>query len=253
MPFQGLIARMLRRALRLPPALPENCTMAEFGRFMKQETFLHSEGYARRRVIIHGRENLLDASKEAGAVAAFMHYGSFFLTGVAVRAQLGLPYTAIASRRNLEIAPEPDKKFWYGVHERSGKLYSRPLFYTDESPRFPLSWLKQAGNVLGIVLDVREHGQKYREDAYDFLGRKIYLQSGPARLACIAGVPIVPVTIYYCQKEGRHHLFFDKPVLSDQDPVAMTQRLLDVLGARVMLAPEQQFYDIASALSQPAA
>ncbi len=253
MPFQVLIARMFRRVLHLPPALQENCTMAEFGNFMKQETFIHSEGYALRRVIIHGRENLLHAAKETGAMAAFMHYGSFFLTGVAVRVQLELAYTAIASRRNLEIAPEPDKKFWYGVHKRSSKLYSRTLFYTDESPRLPLSWLKQKGNVLGIVLDVREHGQKYREDAYDFLGRKIYLQSGPARLACIAGVPIVPVTICYCQKERRHHLFFDTPVLPDRDPVTMTQRLLDVLGARVMPVPEQQFYDIASVLSQPAA
>ena len=253
MSFPGLITRLIRRMRQAPPNLPENFTMAEFGRFMKEETFLYSAGYARGRVVVHGRENLLDAAGQTGAVAAFMHYGSFFLIGGAIRAQLGLPYTAIASRRNLEIAPEPDKKFWYGVHGRSGRLYSRPLFYTDESPRLPLSWLEQPGNVLGIVLDVREHGQKYRENTYDFLGRKIYLQSGPARLACIAGVPIVPVTICYCQKERRHHLFFDKPVLPDRDPVAMTQRLLDVLGARVMLAPEQQFYDIASILSQPAA
>lgn len=244
--------QLFRRMLLAPPDLPENYTMAEFGRFMKEETFLHSAKYARRRVVVHGRENLLNPACKTGVMVAFMHYGSFFLTGAAIGAQLGLPYTAIASRRNLEIAPEPDRNFWYGVHERSGKLYSRPLFFTDESPRLPLAWLKQKGNVLGIVLDVREHGQQYRENAYDFLGEKIYLQSGPARLACIAGVPVVPVTIRYCTRERRHHLILDEPVPPDQDPVVMTQRLLDVLGAKVAKEPGQQFYDIASVLKQPA-
>ncbi len=247
----SLGATLQQRIWPAPPPLPENHTMAEFGRFMREETFLYSARYARRRVKPEGSEYLTDLAAKSGVMVAFLHYGSFFLTGGAIAARLGVPYTAIASRRNLEIATEQDKAFWYGVHERSNRFYSRPLFFTDESPRRPLSWLKQKGNALGIVLDVREDGQTYREDEYRFLGGKVHMQSGPARLACIAGVPIVPVTIRYFPAQKRHHLRFDAPVFPDGDPVGMTQRLLDALGTRVAEEPEQQFYDIAAGFGKP--
>ncbi len=236
---------LLRRRLRPePPGLAQNYDMGDYGRFMREETFLYSARYARSRVVLHGQEHLVESARDSGVMVAFLHYGSFFLTGGAIVHQLGLPYTAIASRRNLAVMSPEESRFWEGVHRRGQQLYGHPLFFTDQSPRLSLNWLKEPGNVLGVVLDVREHDQQYREDPYRFLGHTLFMQSGPARLAAIARVPIVPATIRYCPGERRHHLHFDAPVKSEGDPVAVTQRLLEVLGDRLGEAPAQQFYDI---------
>ncbi|OFW18618.1 MAG: hypothetical protein A3H27_11390 [Acidobacteria bacterium RIFCSPLOWO2_02_FULL_59_13] len=238
------LAAVRQRLWPAPPELRDNYTMADYVRFMREETFHYSVRYARRLVVIHGGEHLLEAARNGAVMVAFLHYGSWILAGGAIAHRLGLPYTVIASRRNLEIEPPEEKRFWEGVHLRGSRLYGHPLFYTDQSPRQPVKWLKKNRHVLGVVLDVREHGQQREEPAFEFLGHTIYMQTGPARLARIAGVPIVPTCIQYRPQERRHNLFFDAPVLPDADPCRTTQQLLRVLEKHVALAPQQQFYDI---------
>lgn len=237
------MALAFRRIRLAPPRLPERYDMGDYGLFMREETFLYSPAYVRRRVLLEGSENLTDLADKSGVMVAFLHYGSWILAGGAISHELGLPYTVVASRRNLEILPEDEKNFWYGVHKRCSELYGHALFYSDQSPRLPLAWLEE-GNILGIVLDVREVGREFKEEEFVFLGRKITMQTGPARLACISGVPIVPATICYHPKERRHHLHFDAPIHPDGNPRNMTQALLDILGRRLADAPDQQFYDI---------
>jgi lauroyl/myristoyl acyltransferase len=230
-----------------PPELAESYTLADYGRFMREETFHFSARYARRLVVMHGHEHLLKAARNSGAIVAFLHYGSWILAGGAIAHRLGLPYTVIASRRNLEIIPQEaqeEKRFWEGVHQRVSRLYGHPLFFTDQSPRQPIKWLKKNGHVLGVVLDVREPGQQIEEHPFQFLGHTIFMQSGPARLARIAGVPIVPATIQYRPRERRHHLYFDAPVFPNGNSQHTTQQVLQALEKYVARAPQQQFYDI---------
>lgn len=256
---------LLRRALILdrlravrgrlwpaPPELPESYTLADYGRFMREETFRYSARYARRLIVIHGREHLLEAARASGAMVAFLHYGSWILAGGAICHSLGLPYTVIASRRNLEIDAPEEKRFWEGVHQRVRHLYGHPMFFTDQSPRQPIKWLKENGHVLGVVLDVREQGQQIEEHPFQFLGQTIFMQSGPARLARIAAVPMVPATIQYQPRERCHHLYFDAPVFPEGNPQHTTQHLLRVLEKHVARAPQQQFYDIVSEFGRPA-
>jgi lauroyl/myristoyl acyltransferase len=234
----------------VPPELAESYTLADYGRFMREETFHFSARYARRLVVVHGQEHLLDAARNNGAIVAFLHYGSWILAGGAIARRLGLPYTVIASRRNLEIIPLEEKRFWEGVHLRGSRLYGHPLFFTDQSPRQPIKWLKKHSHILGVVLDVREHGQQIEEHPFQFLGHTVYMQSRPARLARIAAVPIVPATIQYRPRERRHHLYFDAPVFPDGNPQHTTQHVLRALEKYVARDPQQQFYDIITEFGQ---
>src|SRR3989304_8404905 len=96
------LAAMRQRVWPAPPHLPENYTLNDYVRFMREETFQYSVRYARRLVVIHGREHLLEAARNGGAMVAFLHYGRWILAGGALAHRPGLPYTVVASRRNPE-------------------------------------------------------------------------------------------------------------------------------------------------------
>lgn len=251
-PILASIAGLRRRLWPTPPELAESYSLADYGRFMQEETFDFSARYVRRRVVLHGRQHLLDAVRNSGAMVVFLHYGSWILAGGAIAHTLGLPYTVIAARRNLELIAPEEKRFWEGVHRRASRLYGHPMFFTDQSPRRPLNWLRKNAHVLGVVLDVREHGQRSEEHPFQFLGHTVFMQSGPARLARIAAVPMVPATIQYQPRERCHHLYFDDPVFPEGNPQHTTQHLLRVLEKHVARAPQQQFYDIVTEFGRPA-
>lgn len=247
------ISAVYQRLFPSPPLLSEEYTLVDFARFMREETFCYSRRYTRRLVVLHGQEHLLKAAGNSGVMVNLLHYGSWILAGGSIVHKLGLPYTVIASRRNLEIMVPEEREFWKGVHQRGHHLYGHPLFYTDQSPRLPIRWLKTTGNVLGVVLDVREHNQKYEEYPFQFLDHTLFMQYGPARIACIANVPMIPTTIQYQPKEQRHHLYFDAPVFPNGNPQYMTQQVLQAMEKYFISAPEQQFYDIVTEFRQPCA
>lgn len=235
-----------------PPVLPINYTAADYLKFMCRETYLYSPRYAKKYVTIHGQDQLLKIAAHSGALLTPLHYGSFFLSGGAIVQQLNLSYTAIVTGRNIACLPAEEQLFWKGVHQRSSDLYKQPLFYTGSTPpRNLLAYLDKPGNLLGAVLDVREQDQFPKEYAFHFLGTQIYLATGPARLAYLANVPIVPMTIQYNLSEQRHHLYFGEPILPCKDHVEVTQQLLSSLEYYIAAQPRQCFYDMVSTLSLP--
>ena len=147
--------RRIRSLLTLPPSLPEDYGIDDYASFMTEETWQFSRRYACRRVTIHHTQRLTHLNNGARSVLAFLHYGSFFLMGGALAHQLGLAYSAIASRRNALSLDDLRKNFWLGVYQRTAQLYENPLLYTDQSPRLALDWLEKPGHVLGVALDVR--------------------------------------------------------------------------------------------------
>lgn len=249
-PAKQKLASRIRNALAIPPGLPRQFTQADFSRFMREETFRYSRRYARKRVVVHGGEHLTALAKQSGGILACLHFGSFFLSGGAVVRQLKLPYTAVVTSRNHQVMPAEEAAFWVGVHRRAEKLYGQRLFSTADSPRTFLKWLATPGHMLGIVLDVREHGYPIKEYPFVFLGHPIHMQAGPAKLACLARVPLIPMTISYDEVEKRHHLYFDAPI-PPGDPVAMTQQALSVLEKYVAESPAQLFNDIVVNFAQP--
>lgn len=237
------LTALWRRLNAIPPDLPANYARADYAQFMRAETYSYSQRYACQRVVIHGEDHLLRIAQQGGGMLACLHYGSFFLSGGAIVRQLGLPYTAVVTSRNLLVLPEAEAAFWKAVHRRAEMLYDQALFSTGAPPRILLNWLKTKGNMLGVVLDVREYGHKIKEHSFNFMGQPIFMQTGPAKLACLARVPLVPMTIRYDLTEKRHHLYFDAPIMPT-DPVGMTQEALTILGRYVAKAPNQLYQDI---------
>ena len=242
------LKRWCRHALALPPHFSDAFTMDSYREFMQEETFSYSPRYAKERVIVHGAQTLTDSMTDRGALIAFMHYGSFFLMGGAIRHQLGLPYTAIASRRNLQLLAPPDKAFWQGAHQRSGELYEKSLFFSDEQVMQSKRWLEKPKHTLGVALDVHEIGYPQPRHPFEFLGREVFLPIAPARLAKLAKVAMVPAVMHFDTKTATHHLHFFSPVHVDS-PTDATQKALGALEGWVRDDPHQQFFDIAQAFS----
>jgi len=244
------LKRRFRCLLALPPHLANEVTMDSYREFMQEETFSYSPRYAKQRVVIHNAQALEDAATDSGALIAFMHYGSFFLMGGAVRHQLGLPYTAIASRRNLNVMTPSDKTFWHGAHKRSGKLYEKALFFSDEKVMQSRRWLEKPKHTLGVALDVHEIDFPQPRYPFEFLGRQVFLPIAPARLAKIANVSLVPAAMHFDVKTSCHHLQFFTPI-QVISPTDATQMALCALEGRVRDDPNQQFFDAALAFSKP--
>lgn len=235
----------IKRLLVSPPYLPSNYNASEFLRFMREETFLYTPRYARQLVVIHNGQILNGITKERGAVLAPLHYGSFFLSGGAIVQQLKLNCTAIVTHNNLLVLPAEEADFWRGVHHRTQKLHQQPLFHAGITPRQEiLEYLAKPHNLVWAMLDVREVGRDRKEFPFFYLQRQIYLQTGAAQLACLAGVPLVPMCIQYNREEGRHHLHFGSPISPENSPIEMTQQAITQLEKYVDNQPQQFFHDM---------
>lgn len=235
----------LKTLLVIPPYLPSGFTMSDFFRFMCEETFLFTPRYARKLVVIHNGQILSEITKDRGAVLAPLHYGSFFLSGGAIVHQLKLRCTAIVTHNNLLVLPAEEADFWRGVHHRTQLLHQQPLFHAGITPRQEmLQYLAKPQNLLWAMLDVREAGRDRPEFPFSFLQKQIHLQTGAARLASRAGVPLIPMCIQYIRKEQRHHLHFGLPISPENSPAEMTQQALTQLEKFVVNQPEQFFHDM---------
>jgi lauroyl/myristoyl acyltransferase len=244
--------RFLGLLRNIPPGLPAKYTQKDFYWFMRREIFHYSPSYVMKQVIIHNSQRVMEVARTEGAVMAFLHYGSFFLSGGAIVHQLGLTYTAVISRRFLtpEITPPRDIPYWKLVHKIASSLYCNHVIYNDESPLKAINWLKQK-KLLGVALDVREIGQRYKEARFRFLDKDIYMQYNPARMANIIGAPLIPMTIQYDTKDRRHHLFFGHPVRVQNDPISATQELFHYLEQGPRERPEQLYHDIVASFREP--
>lgn len=240
----------------MPPPLKADFDLAAYREFMCQETHLYKADYIRRRVQIRGAQNFEAALQKASVIVVFVHHGSWLLMNGALHHLCGrAPITSIASRRNLEFCSPEEKEFWLGVHKRSAGSCNAPvIFYTDQSPIGPVRWLKSPHHVLTVALDVREPAANKPEQAFEFMGKTIYLQTGPARLAQTTGALVVPAAIEYNPLTQMHTLsLYEALSATDATPHEVTQQALNKIGPHIERAPQQQFYDLLGALQVPQA
>jgi hypothetical protein len=247
----------LSSAIRLsPPPLMADYDLAAYREFMCQETHLYTADYIRQRVQINGAQHFEAALQRGSVIVVFVHHGSWLLMNGALHHMCGgAPITSIASRRNLEFCTPEEKAFWLGVHRRSAESCNAPvIFYTDQSPIGPVRWLKSPHHVLTVALDVREPAANKPEQAFQFMGQTIYLQTGPARLAQMTGAQMVPAAIEYNPQTQCHSLSL-YPALNPAEWTAqeLTQKALDDIGPHIARSPQQQFYDLLGALQVPQA
>lgn len=211
-----------------------------FSSFMRNEFALYSKDYATNHVSITG-EDKLDRSK--GGVLLFLHFGSFFLSGVSLISKLSVNYTAIASTRNFSAMRKGDAEFWKDVHKTANKLYSRKMFLSDgENTSEMLSYISE-GNFIGSAVDVAEIGKKHKFRPFTFLHNKVYLQTAPARLASISKVPLYGMTIVYDSKKDHHTLHITGPYDS-QDVDTAIQGIISDMEPIVRNNTDQLFHDV---------
>ena len=182
-----------------------------------------------------------------------LHHGSWILAGGAVVHQLRLPYTVVASRRSLDDEPDAVRAFWLGVHQRGADLYAQRLLYSDEPALGAVRWLQQQGQVLGVVLDVRDGGKPTPEQAFNFCNTKVFLQTGPAKLARIAKASVVPMVTVYDPVRAIHDVHFLPAVASGMSDAATTQAALGAMEPLFAVSQQQAFYDILEVCGKPAA
>lgn len=100
--------------------------------------------------------------------------------------------------------------------------------------------------------DVREPAANKPEQAFEFIGQTIYLQTGPARLAQMTDALVVPAAIEYNPLTQMHTLsLYEALSATDATPHEVTQQALNKIGPHIERAPQQQFYDLLGALQVP--
>jgi predicted O-methyltransferase YrrM len=213
---------------------------------MRDEFDSYSPTYAKENVRIMGKSKL---DQNQGGVLLFLHFGSFFLSGLSLIHQLGLRYTALASTRNFKAMQNDEKNLWENVHRKMNLLYSHGMFLTNKSnSREMISFLK-SGGFIGAALDVAEIGQKHKFQAFDFLHNQIHLQTGPARLARIANVPIYGMSIAYDQNQKVHTLRISGPHIQNKVEESI-QKLLSEMEQVVSQQMNQLFHDVFKVFSK---
>lgn len=211
-----------------------------FSTFMRKEFALYSREYATDQVSIVGEDRL---NKTQGGVFLFLHFGSFFLSGVSLISKLGLKYTAIASTENFKMMNEEECKFWKEIHKISNQLYSKEMFLSSDAKTSEILEYLRQGNFLGSALDVAEIGKKHKFESFTFLHNEVYLQTSPGRLARMAMVPIYGMTIVYNQKTNTHRLHITGPYDSKEVETAI-QNILTDMEPLVRHNIDQLFHDV---------
>lgn len=235
-----------------PPPLAVDHGRAEYVAFMKEEILRYTPAYARGRVEVRGQEKLLAALAQANVMVALLHHGSWILIGGVVRHALGIPYTVIASRRNFAVMSEEDADYWRQAHDVTQAYYGAEFIFTDQPPFRAIRWLKRRPAVLGVAFDVREFDQPHRESEIDFAGHRLWVQTGPARLAQLAKVLVVPATIHFDPRRRLHQLTFldvlDPQAVSDLE---LTQAVFSALAPAYLAHERQAFFDMPAVFSRP--
>tara|TARA_B100001248_G_C27383206_1_gene458200 strand:- start:828 stop:1529 length:702 start_codon:yes stop_codon:yes gene_type:complete len=212
-----------------------------FQDFMKNEIMKYSREYARKKVKLSNPENILK-NGAGGGVLAFLHFGSFFLSGLALKELLSIEYTAVASRNNLKYLSDEEIHFWNDVYSKINCLYSRELFFTSEKPINLIQWLNDK-KYLGVAMDVIEPGRRNKLAPFKFLGEEVFFQTSAARLARITKKPLFGMTIKYSPLRRKHVLHFGGPKIVE-DELVSTQQILTEMEEIVGSHRYQFFHDI---------
>lgn len=222
---------------------------ATFASIMKNELSYLSRDYADKKVFISNKAEISCESSSRGGVFAFLHFGNFFLSGAALCQKLKINYTAVASLVNMQFMKDEEISFWRDVHEKAGNCYSEKLFFTSNYPKKMINWLL-AGNYLGVAMDVAEEGKNNKRTEFEFLGKKVFLQTSPARLARITKKPLFPMNILYCPLSRKHKLFLGKPVIV-HDEVDASKAIVEEIEKAVKGREYQFFHDIHKTFHEP--
>ena len=236
-----------------PPPLPLEYTRSDYHDFMKTELMQYSPAYARGRVVVRGQNNLFKALEDSSVILGLLHHGSWILIGGVIRYVLGLPYSVIASRRNFDTMPSVEATYWENAQKFIAQYYGSELFFSDQPSIRLFRWLQKKAGILGVAFDVREADQFHNESEIQFGGQRLWVQSGPAKLARSSKSLIVPAGIHYVPEHKVHELIF-YDAINPEDYASdfhVTQQLFTSLEAHYLSYSHQGFNDLIAMFSAP--
>lgn len=230
------LERNLARVTGADPAAPEirrlsREAMRSYARYWLEAFRLPAMDAAAiaARVRVDGWPLVADAVRERGAVVALPHMGNWDLAG-AWAASHGVPVTAVAERLEPVAVYDRFVAFRRGIGIEVLGLGDADLVDTlvDRATRHRL---------VALVAD-RDMGRGGVE--VDFCGAPARMPVGPATVALRAGVPLLPVTLWYEDRMAiRVHDAVAVPEAATERAraEAMTRAVADVFTAAVRAHP----------------
>lgn len=182
----------------------------------------------------HGRE-ILDDAKAAGrgAILIALHSGNWELLG-GVLASEGYPLISVAMKQNGDA-----DKF---INEYRELMHQHVTYKTGV--RDMVNCLKE-GAMIGLIMD-QDPGNKGQ--LVPFFGYETLTPVGPAVLARMRDVPIIPVTIRYDEFKEKHIITAEPPFYAEhtedkkRDTAVTLTKLNEWLEDYIRRYPEEWFW-----------
>lgn len=192
------------------------------------------DGRYKDMIRFEGREHLDDALEDGrGAILAAMHSGNWELLG-GVLASEGYPLISVAMQQNGDA-----DKF---INEYRAIMHQHVTYKTGI--REMISELKK-GAFLGLIMD-QDPGKA--GVLVPFFGYETLTATGPAVLARMQDVPIIPVTIRYSPFEKKHIITVEPPMYAEhtddkkRDVAVTTTALNEFMEDYIRRYPEEWFW-----------
>jgi lauroyl/myristoyl acyltransferase len=184
---------------------------------MISEWFFLNENYLVNNVVINNPD-VIKRNSENGGILVFLHYGSFFITGASIVAQLNCSYTAVSSLQNVH---GKERVFWKKFHTIANSFYSSNMFSNVTYPLNMIKWLK-SGMFLGVALDVHTKRKNQQLCTFKFKNEEIVLDNYISKLARLSGKPLIPCVIEFDKYSSKHILSFSNEIFDYENAVQMS-------------------------------
>ena len=192
------------------------------------------DGAYKNMIEFVGREHLDDAKETGkGAIVAAMHSGNWELLG-GVLASEGYPLISVAMQQNGDA-----DKF---INEYRAIMHQHVTYKTGM--REMIGELKKGG-FIGLVMD-QDPGKT--GVLVPFFGYETLTATGPAVLARLQDVPIIPVTIHYSPYKKKHVITVEAPIYAEhtddkkRDSAVTTTKLNEFMEDYIRRHPEDWFW-----------
>lgn len=231
----GKRQRSLERARPLTDAASPAASRRLARRLLREQA-VHTElswrPWLLRRTVIHGLEHLEEARADGrGAILAMLHLGPIASLVQALPAR-GVPLRVATSLPRTE--PLPDGYVGWWVREQQMRFEALGGRFVEGLGRaMTLRRLLERGEVCLLAVDTRGRVETM------LLGHRVQVAGGPARLARLTRVAVVPATVL---REGANVVVrLAEPLepARDESDSGFTQRVLDVLEPYASRHPEQ--------------
>lgn len=210
--------------------------------FMFSESYNLSDEYLKNNVIIHNTESI-EKCNDSGAIIAFIHYGSFFLSGSALVSQLNCKFTLIASLSN-QSGNQKDK--WRSFHFRFNKSYSSNIILNTDYLKGYIKLLK-SNYFIGIALDVHTNRKNRDIKKFKFINNDLYLDDYVSSISQRFNKIVIATNIFYDFTTHTHHLFLSDPFYPDN---YTTRESLSFISKHIY-CESQFFHDLNKLFSSP--